>query len=173
MNYSADIKKIERHFLPNNFTVDTWEGLEPYYRNLLERPINAEQDLEQWLKDISELEAVVGEDAAWRQIRMTCDTENKALEQSFAYFMMEIQPKIEPIADQLNRKFIESPFIGKLDKQKFFTYIRSVKKNIDLFRQENIPIQAELNVMKQQFGVISGKMTVEVNGQEYTLQQAA
>jgi oligoendopeptidase F len=27
--------------------------------------------------------------------------------------------------------------------------------------------------MQQQFGVISGKMTVEVNGQEYTLQQAA
>jgi oligoendopeptidase F len=173
MNYSADIKKIDRQFLPKDFTVDTWEGLEPYYRNLLERPLNSEQDLEQWLKDISELEAVVSEDAAWRQIRMTCDTENKALEQSFAYFMMEIQPKIQPIADQLNRKFVESPFTAKLDQQKFFTYLRSVKKNIDLFREENIPIQAELNVMKQQYGVISGKMTVEVNGQEYTLQQAA
>ncbi len=30
-----------------------------------------------------------------------------------------------------------------------------------------------LNVMQQQFGVISGKMMVQVNGQEYTLQQAA
>ena len=26
--------------------------------------------------------------------------------------------------------------------------------------------------MQQQFAVVSGKMTVEVNGQEYTLQQA-
>jgi oligoendopeptidase F len=51
--------------------------------------------------------------------------------------------------------------------------LRSVKKNIDLFREENIPLQAELSVMQQQFGVIAGKMTVEVNGQEYTLQQAA
>jgi oligoendopeptidase F len=173
MNYSADIKKIERHFLPQDFVVDTWEGLEPYFKNLLERSLNSEQDLEQWLKDLSEVDAVVGEDAAWRQIRMTCDTENKALEQSFAYFMMEIQPKIEPIADQLNRKLISSPFTAKLDQKKFFTYLRTVKKNIELFREENVPIQAELNVMKQQFGVISGKMTVEVNGQEYTLQQAA
>ena len=34
-------------------------------------------------------------------------------------------------------------------------------------------MQAELSVLQQQYGVISGKMTIEVNGQEYTLQQAA
>src|SRR4030095_8461695 len=56
---------------------------------------------------------------------------------------------------------------------KFFTYLRNVRKSIDLFREENVPIQAELSVMQQQFGQIAGKMTVEVNGQEYTLQQAA
>lgn len=173
MNHSADIKKIERHFLPKDFIVDTWEGLEPYYKNLLERPLNSKQELEQWLRDMSELEAVVGEDAAWRQIRMTCDTENKALEQAFAYFMMEIQPKIQPIADLLNKKLIENPYTKELDQKEFFTYLRNVKKNIELFREDNIPIQAELNVMQQQFGVISGKMTVEVNGREYTLQQAA
>lgn len=173
MNLSADIKKIERRFLPKDFTVDTWEGLEPYYKNLSDRPINSRQDLEQWLRDISELEAVVGEDAAWRQIRMTCDTENKALEQAFAYFMMQIQPQIQPIADLLNKKLIDSPYTKELDQKEFFTYLRNVKKNIELFREENIPIQAELSVAQQQFGVISGKMTVEVNGQEYTLQQAA
>jgi oligoendopeptidase F len=173
MEYSADIKKIERNFLPQDFVVDTWEGLEPFYRNLLERPINTKEDLEQWLKDLSELDAVVSEDACWRQIRMTCDTENKALEQAFGYFMMEIQPKIQPIADQINRKLVESPFVKDLDQQKFFTYLRNVKKSIDLFREANVPIQAEMSVMQQQFGVISGKMTVEVNGQEYTLQQAA
>lgn len=173
MQYSADIKKIERHFLPKDFIVDTWEGLEPYYKNLLDRPINSKQDLEQWLKDMSELDAVVGEDAAWRQIRMTCDTESKPLEQAYAYFMMEILPKIKPVADQLNRKLLNSPFTKELDQQQFFTYLRNVKKDVELFRDENVPIQAEVDVMKQQFGVISGKMTVEVNGKEYTLQQAA
>ncbi len=42
-----------------------------------------------------------------------------------------------------------------------------------MFREENIPLQAELSVMQQQYGVITGGMTVEVKGQEYTLQQAA
>jgi oligoendopeptidase F len=104
---------------------------------------------------------------------MTCDTTDKKLEEAFAYFCMEIQPKLQPYADKLNRKLVENPFIAELDKDKFFTYLRSVRKSIDLFREENIPIQAELSVMQQQYGAIAGKMTVEVNGQEYTLQQAS
>ena len=173
MNYSADIKKLSRHFLPNNFTITNWEGLEPYFRILDEKIINSLADLEKWLKDASELEAIISEDACWRQIKMTCDTENKELEESFTFFMMEIQPKIQPYSDKLNKKLIDCPFTKQLDQQKYFTYLRNVKKNIELFREVNIPLQADLNVMQQQFGVISGKMTVEVNGQEYTLQQAA
>lgn len=172
MNYSADIKKITRHFLPEDFTVTTWEKLEPWFIDLLERKINSKADLEKWLRDISELEAVLSEDGCWRQIKMTCDTENKELEEAFTFFMMEIQPKAQPYADKLNRKLIDCPFTKELDQQKFFTYLRTVKKNIDLFREENIPIMAEMNVMQQQFGVISGKMTIDVDGKEYTLQQA-
>ena len=173
MNYSADIQKLPRHFLPENFTVTTWENLEPYFKNLLERPLDTRANLEKWLHDMSELEAVVSEDACWRQIRMTCDTENKALEQAFVFFVTEIQPKIQPYADKLNRKLVENPFVNELDTKKYFTYLRGVIKSIELFREENIPLQSELAVLQQQFGTISGKMTVEVNGQEYTLQQAA
>ena len=173
MNYSADIQKIKRTFLPDNFTVTNWESLEPYFKTLLDKPINSAGDLQQWLKDMSEVEAVISEDACWRQIKMTCDTTDKALEESFNYFCMEISPNIQPYADLLNKKLINCPFTNELDKDKYFTYLRSVKKNIELFREENIPIQSELSVMQQQYGTIAGKMTVEVNGQEYTLQQAS
>ena len=173
MMETADIKKLPRHFLPPNFIVTKWEDLEPFFSNLEERVIDSLTALEQWLKDASELEAVASEDACWRQIRMTCDTENKKLEEAFTFFMMEIHPKIQLYADKLNRKLIECPFTSQLDQAKYFTYLRNVKKSIELFREANIPIQAELNVMQQQFGVINSKMTVTINGQEYTLQQAA
>ncbi|MGN6616848.1 MAG: M3 family oligoendopeptidase [Ilyomonas sp.] len=172
-NYSADIQKLPRQFLPQDFKVTTWEEVEPYFKELLEREINSKEDLEQWLKDVSETEAVISEDAAWRQIKMTCDTNNKALEEAFVYFCMEIQPKLQPYADALNKKLINSPFVKELDQERYYTYLRNVKKSIDLFREENIPLQAELSVMQQQYGVIAGKMTVEVNGHEYTLQQAS
>ncbi len=159
--------------MPEDFILKDWSSIESFFKELEERKINSQPDLEQWLKDINEVEAAISEDACWRQIRMTCDTENKELEQAFNFFMMEIQPRIQPYADRLNKKLVESPFAKELDHKKFFTYLRNVKKNIDLFREANIPLQAEMNVEAQHFGMIAGKMTVEVNGKEYTLQQAA
>ena len=173
MQPTADIKKTERHYMPADFILTNWEAIEPFFKELADRPINSANDLEQWMKDMSEVEAVVSEDSCWRQIKMTCDTTDKALEEAFNFYCMEIQPKIQPYADVLNRKLIDSPFTQQLDHEQYFTYLRNVKKSIELFREENIPIQAELSVMQQQFGQISGAMTVEVNGREYTLQQAS
>ncbi|MDQ3683579.1 MAG: M3 family oligoendopeptidase [Bacteroidota bacterium] len=173
MPHTADIQKLPRKFLPEDFIITDWENLQPYLEELLNRPINSNEDLEKWLGDMSELEAVISEDASWRQIRMTCDTENKELEKAFEFFVMEIQPKIQPYADKLNRKLVESEYTKALDQQQYFTYLRNVKKSIDLFREENIPLQAETAVMAQQYGVITGKMSVEIEGKEYTLQQAA
>ncbi len=173
MNYSADIRKIERHFLPHDLVITDWNSIEPYFTDLINRNIDSKKNLEQFLRDISELEAVVSEDFSWRQIRMTCDTENKQFEESFNKFVLEIQPKIQPVADQLNKKIIESPSLKELESEKYFTYLRNIRKNIELYRDENVPLLAETGVLAQQFGIISGKMTVEVNGTEYTLQQAA
>src|SRR5436190_12447121 len=173
MNYTANISTPERHFLRASFTIINWESIEPYFKDLLDRTINSKQDLEKWLSDASELEAVVSEDANWRQIRMTCDTENKELENAFTFFVMEVQPQIQSYADKLNKKLIESPFVRQLDHEKYFTYLRNIKKNIELFREENIPLNSELSVLAQQYGVLAGKMTVQIEGKEYTLQQAA
>lgn len=170
--YTAEINKLPRHFIPADFVMTDWESIEPFFKNLLDRNIDNNESLHQWLKDQSELEAMVNEDACWRQIRMTCDTENKALEEAFNYFCLEIQPKIQPYADALNKKLVNHPLSAELDPRFFFTYLRSLKKSIDLFREANIPIQAELSVLQQQYGVITGKMTVTINGNEYTLQQA-
>ena len=169
---SANIEKPIRVFLPENFVISDWNSIAPFFENLTERPLKTVSDLEKWLIDMSELEAVISEDVSWRHIRMTCNTEDKKLQENFTYFMMEIQPKIQPCADRLNRKLVDSPLTSSLEKQKYFTYLRSVKKSIELFREENIPIQSELSVLGQQYGAISGKMTVTVKEQEYTLQQA-
>src|SRR6476660_2195125 len=144
ISYSAQITSVPRNYLPANFKVTDWATLEPYFKELLGRPVESKAALEQWLKDMSEVEAVIGEDAAWRQIRMTCDTENKALEDAFTYFVMEIQPKIQPYADKLNRKLVENPFTSSLTGAAYQVYLRNVKKNIELFREENIPLQADI-----------------------------
>ena len=170
---TADIQKLAHHYLPKDFVLTDWASLEPYFKELSDRPIEDALGLEKWLKDLSELEAFISEDACWRQIKMTCDTTDKSLEEAFNFFCMEIQPKMQPYADALNKKLMACPFTQTLDKDTYFTYLRAVQKSIDLFRTENIAIQAELSVMQQQYGAIAGKMTITHEGQEYTLQQAA
>jgi oligoendopeptidase F len=169
----ANIEKQPRTLLPENFTITTWDALQPYFEELQQRPLGNVSELEQWLKDVSELEAVISEDACWRQIRMTCDTTDKVLEEAFTYFCMEIQPKLQPYADALNKKLLACEWVKNLDQELYTTYLRSVRKQVKLFREENVPLLAELSVMSQQYGAIAGKMTISVNGQEYTLQQAA
>lgn len=173
MPRTADIQKLSHHFLPTDAVLTNWEGLEPYFKTLLAQDLDSVATLENWLQHLSELEAFISEDACWRQIKMTCDTTDKSLEESFNFFCMEIQPKMQPYADALNKKLIACPFTSELNQSAYFTYLRSVKKSIELFREENIPIQAELSGLQQQYGTIAGKMTIQFREQEYTLQQAA
>ncbi|HEY9340865.1 MAG TPA: M3 family oligoendopeptidase [Hanamia sp.] len=173
MNTTADIKKLARKYLPENLILSDWETIEPFFKELLERGIHSKEDMEKWLLDMSELEAMLNEDFCWRQIKMTCDTNNKKLEESFNFYCLEIQPKIQPYAFELNKKLVSSPFINELDQDKYFTYLRSIRKSIELFREENVSIKSELAVLQQQYGMISGRMEIEINGDTYTLQQAA
>ena len=173
MPRTADIQKLPHHYLPKDYVLTDWASIESFFKELLDRPLSSAANLEKWLLDLSELEAFISEDACWRQIKMTCDTTDKSLEEAFNYFCMEIQPKMQPYADALNKKLINSPFTKELNQELYFTYLRSVQKNIELFREENIPLQAELSVLQQQYGTIAGKMTINFREQEYTLQQAA
>ena len=134
------ISKIKREFLPEDFKVTTWDALQPYFEDVKNRELDSKPALTKWLKDISELEAVVSEDASWRQINMTCDTTKKEYEEAFTYFCLEIDPKMKPYFFELNKKLLACPFTEELDKNLYFPYLRSVKNAVQLYRDENVPI---------------------------------
>ncbi|HET8830383.1 MAG TPA: M3 family oligoendopeptidase [Pelobium sp.] len=166
------LEKAHRSYLPETLKMD-WDTLEPLFNELLERPITSVTELQKWLKDKSELEAALEEDFAWRYIKMSCDTANEDLVKSFQFFATEIEPKIAPIANELNKKLIASDYVKELDEEKYFVYLRAIKKSLELFREKNIPLQTELQVEQQKYQGITGAMSVTLNGQEYTLEQAA
>jgi len=167
-------KRPARNFLGDEFTVTTWSDLKPHFENLLDRDISSEETLKRWFMDRSELESVIGEDLAWRYIRMTCYTENEEYRKSYQYFIEEIQPQISPVSDKLNKKAAASEFLDTLSNQEGYDImIRNLKKEIEIFREENIPLFTEINTEAQKFGQLNGAMTVEINSKELTLQQAS
>ncbi|HMV10598.1 MAG TPA: M3 family oligoendopeptidase [Cyclobacteriaceae bacterium] len=170
----AKIERPKRKFLPENFSVTDWTNLKPYFDNLLARDLNSLAALRQWLHDRSELESVISEDLAWRYINMTRYTENQEYSKRYEDFVVNIQPQIAPVSDQLNKKAAASAFLATLEKEAGFDImIRSLKKDIEIFREENIPLYTEITTEQQKYAQISGAMTVEIDGQEKTLQQAS
>lgn len=166
------IPKKKRHYIPQELDIK-WDNLSPVFDELLTRQIDNAAALEQWLKDKSELEAALEEDFAWRYIKMSCDTANEELVKDFQYFATEIEPKIAPLANQLNQKLVASAYIDELDKEKYFVYLRAVRKALEIYREENIELFTRLQVSQQKYQSITGAMSVMLNGQEYTLEQAS
>jgi len=175
MSQTLDIPhRPARKFLPEDFKVSTWENIKPFFENLLSRDIETAAELRKWFLDRSELESVLSEDLAWRYINMTCYTDNEQYRQRYQDFIENIQPHIAPVADQLNKKAAASPSLEPLSKEVGYDLmIRSLKKEIEIFREQNVPLFTEMNMESQKFAQINGAMSVEIDGKEMTLQQAS
>ncbi len=168
------LNRPARRFLPEDFVLTTWEKLKPYFDDLLNRPLPSPADLRRWFSDRSELESIISEDLAWRYIRMTCYTENQEYLKSYQDFIENIQPLIAPASDQLNKKAASSPFLNELSREQGYDIlVRTLKKEIEIFREENVPLFTEINTETQKYAKLSGAMTVEVDGKTLTLQQAS
>jgi oligoendopeptidase F len=174
MEVHAIPQRPERRFLGEDFKVTTWAELKPWLDKLMERDLNSIEALKKWFRDRSEVEAVVSEDLAWRYIKMTCFTDNKEYLASYQDFIENIQPQIAPVADQLNKKAAASPYLNELsNKQGFDIMIRNLKKDIEIFRDENVPLYTEINTESQKYAQINGAMTIDWEGKEITLQQGS
>jgi len=171
---AVGINNPVRKFVATDRAIEKWEDIRPYFEDLLGREISSLQELLNWFKDRAELEAIISEDLGWRYIKMTCFTENKEYAERYQNFVQYIQPEIAPFSDKLNKKVIETGFIEDIQQRDGYAImLREIRKDIDIFREENIPLFTELQTEAQKYSQISGAMMVTIDGKEMTLQQAA
>jgi oligoendopeptidase F len=165
---------IQRTYLKTDQVLDTFTDVQPYFDELLSRDITSQSAFLQWLKDISELEAFLEENGAWRYIKMSINTSDPALAESYTFFVTEIQPKLAPLNNALNEKMMHCPFVDELTTYPAYAiFFRSVKVQLDLFREKNIAIEAYLAEKSQEFGSISAAQTIEHQRETLTMQQAS
>jgi oligoendopeptidase F len=162
-----------RTFVSNDLKVDSWSKLQHYFQDLLDASISNVSDLEKWLHNRSELESVMEEDMAWRYIKMNIDTTDEKLAKDFSFWITEISPNVAPYSHKLNKKVYDSPYLKELDNDKYFIYLRGLKEEIKIYREENIPLFVEMETKQQEYGAIAAKMSVEIDGESMTMQKAA
>jgi oligoendopeptidase F len=161
-----------RSFLPSDFVLSTWESVLPFFEQLSNQSIQNLAELIQFCLDRSELESYLSENFAWRYIKMSCDNQNESLQKSYQQFVNEIMPNASVYDDAWNKKVIESGFTQDLPASGYAIMLRSMKKAIEIFREENISLFTELQNLQTQYGATTGGLMVEIDGQEKTLQQA-
>ncbi len=165
--------KTIRKFVDQQLKIVNWDSIKTYFENLETRELNNSTAIQSWLQNRSELEAVLEEELAWRYIRMNCDTENKEWSDAFELFVSQIDPEISKFTNILNAKFTQAIEKHPLTDKKYFTMLRAIKKEMQIFRKKNIPIFAQLQTEEQKYGAIAAKMTIDHNGEELTLHAAA
>ena len=167
------IHKAARQFLPEDLAITEFKVIEPFFQELLERPVQNLNDFDNWLKDRSELDAILEEDMAWRYIRMSIHTQDEQLREAYNFFVSKIQPELAPLEDQLNQKLMALPFLEQRADPAHQIYFRSVRTALELYREENIALQAALSEEAQQYGAVSAAQSIAHDGKTLTMQQAA
>jgi len=163
---------METKFINPDFCITTWSTIEPYFIKLDEMPLTNKKELESFLSNRSALEMAIDEDQAWLYIKINIDTRNEQSKSLFDFFVDEIQPKVEVWLNKLDLKLANSSTM-KLFENLYQIPARSLKKDIEIFREESLPIFAELQKEEQEFGSIISEISIDLEEKQLTLQQAA
>ena len=124
---------------PAAFAKARWEDVAPYFDDLAERPLDPE-NIESWLRSWSTLEELVTEAAAQAMIAYTIDTSDSEKEADHLRFSMEVLPKMEERSVELAKRLVASGYATP----ELATTLARFRTAIEIFREENVPIFAEL-----------------------------
>jgi oligoendopeptidase F len=162
-----------RRFVPAQADLGDWTQVAPLFERL---ETNAAQcvaavDLERWLLDWSELSAALDEESSKRYIAMTCHTDNPEAEKAYLHFVEKIDPQVKPRQFKLAQVYVGHAARGQMAKERYLVFDRDTKVHVELFRQENVPLETEEAKLGQQYQKLSGSLTVQFRGEEKTLVQ--
>lgn len=166
---------VPRRFVPTQTDCGDWAQLEPLFDRLGARLATcvSPADLERWLLDWGELSAAIDEESTRRYIAMTCHTEDAAAEKAYLHFVGEIEPRIKPRQFTLAQLYLVHAQRPRLPRDRYAVLDRDVEVQVELFRQENIPLQTDETKTGQQYQKLMGSLTVQFRGEERTLIQVS
>jgi oligoendopeptidase F len=163
----------QQSFIPADLDCGDFARLEPLYQTLLDRPIASLESARQWLADFSELSAAVSEYGSRRNIDQTCHTDDPEIEKAFLNFVENVSPKIKPFGFKLQKKLLDSGYADQLDPDRMAVMIRQWRAEVELYRDENVPLQTQVTKTYSEYDKLCGAMLVDFRGKQCTLQQLA
>jgi len=160
-----------RRFVPAGIDLGDWAQVAPLFDTLETRAVLAVTvaDLEQWLLDGGELAAALDEEGAKRYIAMTCHTDSPEAEAAYLHFVEKLEPELKPRRFKLAKLFLEHPLRAQLPGQRYEVLDRDTALTVELYRDENVPLETEEAKLGNEYNKVVGAQTVNFRGEEKTL----
>lgn len=162
---------MKKDFKSLDIKINSWDDIEGFYQEILQRNINSSNELENLIFDFSKLSEVVSEEFGWAYINMTRDTQNEEYRNRFTNFSENIEPKVKQFSFDILKKIVNSEYLSNLDQSKWGLLIRRFKNEVEIFRKENIEIDTLITKETMEYQKTIGSMMITFNGKEYTLPQ--
>ena len=140
------------------------------FNQLEQREIPDSQALQKWILDWSKLSSKLAEDSARRYVAMTRDTKDQSAADAYEFFVSNIDPIISEETEKLQKKLIRHKNLTDLECE-YGNWFKAVRTDLELFREENIPLETQTDLEIQKYQKITGAMSVQYKGETKTMQQ--
>ena len=160
------------NFIHDDIDGASWESIQPYMNDLRDRPHSCSNSLETFIADSSNLSEVISEARARLYIDMTCHTDDEDIQKAWMAFVENVQPKLSEYSDILNRRLIEHKAVQELP-ERFDILVKGLKTDIEIFREENIPLNTQATKLVTEYNEICGAQMVEFDDEQKTFAQMA
>lgn len=145
-----------------------WETIQSVVDDLLAAELTPDY-IPVWLRRWSDLEAQLSEFSFRAYRAMTEDTTDAEAEKRYLYVVEELAPKLKVASQHLKEKLLAAD-TSQLPADTA-TMMRQFRVEAELFREANIPLFTELDLLTNDFNKIMGAMTIEFDGETLTMQQ--
>jgi len=129
------------------------------------------QDLINILEHYSEIALAIEDELSRRYVNMTVHADDASLEQAYNDYYANVATPAEPYAFRIKQLFYDSPFRSELSQQRYGHLNRMLAKQIELFREENLPLRIQESELANKYGGIVSKMTAQFDDKELTMAQ--
>jgi oligoendopeptidase F len=146
-----------------------WDTIQPYVDRLLGAELDS-NSVEPWLQDWSDLSAVLYETNARIQREITENTADREAEKRFLAFVGKIVPQVR-MADQALRDRLLG-VEGYTPSPETREMLQRFRAEATIYCDENVPLLSELMVLENEYGKITGALTIDWDGDAETLPKA-
>ncbi len=157
-----------KHSYPELDALD-WSSIKPHVDALLAEALTPE-NVRAWLQQWSDLESVLDEEVAWIHRAITENTADEEANGRFKKLVQEVYPRWQVVEQELKAKWMAVE--GYEPDEETAQIYRRFKAEMDLFTEDNIPIQTELRLRSKRYQEIIGGLSIEWEGESLTIPQA-